>query len=38
MTFEWRAWAQPDGDPILAVQRGRDGVQRCTDAAVLEPE
>jgi protocatechuate 3,4-dioxygenase beta subunit len=35
MTPEWHQWAKKDGNPVLRVTRGQDGVQRCAYDIVL---
>jgi protocatechuate 3,4-dioxygenase beta subunit len=35
MTPEWHKWAKKDGNPVLRVTRGPDGVQRCKYDIVL---
>ncbi len=35
MTAEWHKWAKKDGNPILSVTRGQDGIQRCVYDIVL---
>jgi protocatechuate 3,4-dioxygenase beta subunit len=36
MTAEWHKWAKEGGNPILAVTRGQDGVQKCVYDVVLQ--
>jgi protocatechuate 3,4-dioxygenase beta subunit len=36
MTAEWHKWAKKDGNPVLSVTRGQDGVQKCVYDIVLQ--
>ncbi|HZM16708.1 MAG TPA: efflux RND transporter permease subunit [Candidatus Krumholzibacteria bacterium] len=38
LTATWQAWAREGGNPILTVEHGSDGVERCTYDVVLEGE
>jgi hypothetical protein len=38
MTAKWHEWAAKDGNPVLSVTRGQDGVQRCVYDIVLRRE
>jgi protocatechuate 3,4-dioxygenase beta subunit len=35
MTAKWHKWAKEDGNPVLHVVRGQDGVQKCSYDMVL---
>ena len=38
LTATWQEWAREGGNPILTVEHGSDGVERCTYDVVLEGE